>query len=366
MSKENHTVEMLDLMVQPVFYVQDHLIVRVNQAAEGLLITPGMDIREMLLTGSEEYESFRNGSLYLTLSIWGEPRNASVTRMDENDIVILEEEADQAEFRAMGLAARELRKPLNNVMLTANELFPLILPEDDPEARKIAAQMNRGLYQMLRILGNMSYAESYNTGTDCLMEMIDITAFMDEVFEKNQGQAEHLNISQRFSNLKAPVFTLADRDALERAVLNILGNAMKFTPAGGTIEASLTQSGQLLRLTVLDSGEGIDEKVRGTIFQRHRRQSTLEDPRYGLGLGMVIIHGAAAMHGGTVLLDQVEGKGARITMTIQIQKNSETMVHSTIQAPVGLSLDYASGWDRSLIELSECLPDYLYAFNTHE
>lgn len=366
MSKENHTAQMLDLMVQPVFYVQDHLIVRVNRAAEGMLITPGMDIREMLLTGSEEYESFRNGSLYLTLSIWGEPRNASVTRMDEFDAVILEEEADQAEFRAMGLAARELRKPLNNVMLTVNELFPRFLPEDDPEARKIAAQMNRGLYQILRILGNMSYAEGYSAGSDCRMELIDITAFLDEIFEKHQPLAESLGISLGFSNLKAPVFTLADRDKLGRAVMNIISNALKFTPAKGTIDASLTQSGQLLRLTVSDSGEGIDEKVRGTVFRRHRRQSTVEDPRYGLGLGMVIIHGAAAMHGGTVLLDQPEGKGARITMTIQIQRHSETTVHSTVHAPVGFTLDYASGWDRSLIELSECLPDYLYAFHDHE
>ena len=91
------------------------------------------------------------------------------------------------------------------------------------------------------------------------------------------------------------------------------------------------------------------------MFSRYLRQPALEDSRYGIGLGMVLIRTAAANHGGAVLIDQPEGTGTRITMTLSIRQSKETVLRSNI-----LRVDYAGERDHGLIELSDCLPAELY------
>ena len=120
MEEKKDTLGMLDLVIRPGFCVKENQIIKVNQAAESLFITPGTDIRPLLLTGSEEYAAFTGGCLYLTLSLSSHSCGASVTRVDDIDVFLLEQESDNGELRSMALAARELREPLTNVMITAD------------------------------------------------------------------------------------------------------------------------------------------------------------------------------------------------------------------------------------------------------
>lgn len=132
MEEKKDTLGMLDLVIRPGFCVKENQIIKVNQAAESLFITPGTDVRPLLLTGSEEYAAFTGGCLYLTLSLSSHSCGASVTRVDDIDVFLLEQESDNGELRSMALAARELREPLTNVMITADSLFPLCAAESSP------------------------------------------------------------------------------------------------------------------------------------------------------------------------------------------------------------------------------------------
>ena len=354
MDQELDALGMLDLMIRPGFCVKDRVIVKVNAGAKGMLFSEGMEIGALLATGETEYAEFSGGTLYLTLrccdSVWG----ASVTRMGSWDVFLLEENQDRAELKAMALAARELRDPLASIMTTADRLFPMHALEDDPVLREQAARLNRGLYQMLRIIGNMSDAGSYGASA-AAQRTVDIPAFFREIFEKLQGHMVHTGLTLRFENLSQPLFCLADREKLERAVMNILSNAMKFTPAGGTIEATLKRRGNRLYLSVQDSGVGIPDAIRGSVHHRYLRQPALEDSRFGIGLGMVLIRSAAAIHGGTVLIDHPEGGGTRITMTLAIRQNTSGDVRSPL-----LGFDYTGERDHSLVELADIRPAHLY------
>ena len=146
-----------------------------------------------------------------------------------------------------------------------------------------------------------------------------------------------------------------DTEKLERAVGNILSNALKFTPKGGTIEAKLTRTGKMLHLTVQDNGSGIPQSLRGNVYNHYQRQPGIEDGRFGIGLGLVLIRATAAAHGGTVLIDHPEGSGTRITMTIAIRQDSDSLVRSSI-----ISVDYAGGRDHLLLERADNLPAELY------
>lgn len=355
MDQEINAMGMLDLMVRPGFCVQNNTIIKVNQAAQSHMIATGMDVRDYLHTGSEEYANFSGGCLYLTLDILGALWGASVTRMDDFHVFILDQEDDQAELQAMALAARELREPLTSVMTTADRLFPMIALEEDPALQEQVARLNRGLFQMLRVISNMSDANRYSSASGGRMETLDICGLFEEIFSKAQDLVSHTGIQLTFRMPKEPVYAQVDPERLERAVLNIVSNAVKFTPGGGTISAVITRRSSMLYLTVQDTGEGIPGNLKGSIHSRYLRKPAIEDSRFGIGLGMVLIRSTAAQHGGTVLIDQPEGTGTRITMTISIRPTSS----GTLRSPT-LKVDYAGERDHGLIELSASLPAQLY------
>ena len=353
MDEQKEILDLLDLMLRPGFCARNGRIIKVNQAAEGYFLSVGMELTSLLQTGAEEYRDYTGGCLYLTLFLGGRSIGASVTRMQNTDIFLLDQETDTRELQSLALAARELREPLSGVMIQAENLSRHVAQEQDSSLQEQTARLNRRLFQMLRIIGNMSDANRYMAASR--QELIAVSEEFDEIFEKAQTLTAHTGIRLFYHGLQEPLFSLADKEQLERAVLNILSNALKFTPKNGTIEASLTRRGQMLRLTVEDSGSGMDETVRANVFHRYLRQLTVEDSRCGVGLGMVLIRSAAANHGGTVLIDHPEGKGTRITMTMAIRPSTGNALRSP-----GIRVDYAGGHDHMLLELSESLPFSLY------
>ena len=346
MEEKKDLFGLLDLMIRPGFSVKENIIEKANPAAQALLILPGTDVRTLLLTGQEEYACFESGCLYLKLNLSTRGCGASVTRLEGRDIFLLDQESDDAELRCLALAARELREPLTSILLSSERLCR----DADPEQ---TARLNRGLHQLLRIIGNMSDAGVSSTVSR--QETRDVTALFAELFDKARELVAHTGISLSYQGPREDILCLADGEQLERAILNMLSNAVKFTPRGGHIQAELTRRGNTLHLCIRDDGSGIADQILPSVFTRYLRQPGMEDSRFGLGLGMVLIRSAAANHGGTVLIDQPRGKGTRITMTMAIRQNSQPQLRSPI-----LRVDYAGERDHGLLELSDCLPVSVY------
>lgn len=355
MEQNGSTVDFINLMLQPAFTVKDGVIDQINEAARKYTLEAGNCISDLLMTGAVEYEELADGCLYLTLSVSGVRCGASVRRMKEFDLFTLEQESDETELQAMALAAQELRAPLSSVMTVADQLFPVADDDENPVVQEQISRINRGLFQMLRIVSNMSDAYRYSQQIEQRHAMVEITGFLSEIFEKLKTMLDKADVELIFENLNRPVHTLADPEKLERAIYNVLSNAVKFSAKGGKIYARLTRSNQTLYLSVQDGGEGIRPEVQGNIHARFRRRPGLEDNRFCIGLGMVMIRSAAAAHGGTVLIDHPDGCGTRLTMSIDIRQNTDNVVRSS-----AMRVDYAGERDHPLLELSDVLPVELY------
>ena len=327
----------------PAFFVKENIITACNQSAEALLLAPGTDIRELLLTGKEEYAAFQNGCLYLKLKLSPKGCGASVTREDHTDLFLLDQEPEDADLRSLALAARELRNPLSNLMIAADALKTL----EAPGLRDQLARLNRSLHQMHRLINNMSDAGRNDLLTPAGIH--DWDRFIRDIFEKIQTQLENTRVTLTYDGLSAPVYGLVNIGQMERAVLNIVSNAIKFMPEGGTIHAELIRKQNMLHLSIRDSGSGIAENVLGNVFTRYQRQPGIDDCRLGIGLGMVLIRNAAADHGGTVLIDRPEGSGTRVTMTMAIRQDAPTL-RTPVLSPL------VEGVPQILTELSEILP----------
>lgn len=351
MEQQHDTLGILDQFLTPAFSVKDGSILQVNYAAQQRMLTPGTPISSLLEMDPQAYAGFTGGCLYLTLTVSGQDLGATVTRQDGFDLFVLDHEVEQQQLRALALASRELRAPLADIMSAADRL----LSQLDQDAEDDAASINRSVHQLHRLVCNMSDAARYESEPAMNQCLRDMTAIFDETFEKAAVLAAHAGVTLRYTTTETAVYGLADEEKIERAVYNLVSNSLKFTPAGGVIEAKLTLRGSRLSLTVQDSGTGIPAELRGSVFTRYQRGACIEDGRYGIGLGMVMIRAAAVAHGGTVLLEQPEGQGPRFTVTFSVRQSSM----GTLRTPLP-TIDYAGGRDHGLLELSDVLPPSAY------
>lgn len=342
---------LLEMIDRPAFVVKDGIITARNQPAKNRLIPIGEPVEQFLQDHIHAYNSYQSGILYLTLQIGEIQCGATVVRQDDGDIFLMDMEADKAQLRTLALAAQQLRVPFSNVMTIADGLFPE-LPETQQKEK--ASQMYRALFQLMRIITNMADAERY-TGLDALsFENTELCSFFREITEKAQASLAQTGVNLRFSCPEAPIFTIVDRERMERAVYNLISNAAKFSRPGEEVAITLSKTGKMACLVVEDHGDGIASHVQATLFHRYMREPAIEDSRFGLGLGMTLIRSAAADHGGTVLLEQ--SHGTRVAMTMAIRKE----IPGTLRSPKLRIGDYAGGRDLGLLEFSETLPPSAY------
>ena len=340
---EYPNADLIHLIAAPCFCVREGVIVSRNAAAESLPLSVGDAVAPLLLTGAEEYAAFQEGTLSLTLSLGGTAFAATVRREGDTDYFLLEQADWDQELTPLALAARELRGTLSGLCAVAAAL-------SDRGAEE-APLLNRSLAQTLRIIGNMSATPSPAHHP----EFLDICALCGEIFEKAAAQLEAVPRQLTYQLPKDAIYTLADPQELERALLNLFSNAAKFTSPQDRILCSLTRRGRMLYLSVQDTGTGIPEALRGSLFSRYQRQPAIEDGRFGLGLGLVLVRSAAAHHGGTVLVDSPKGIGTRVTMTLAIRQD----IPKGFRSPI-LRVDYSGERDHGLIELSDVLPAECY------
>jgi len=352
MDQSNTEKSLLERIDRPAFLVRDGVVVNVNQAATHRQIQVNTSICELLQSGSDIYSEYSGGVLQLPLFIDGVAHPVSVERLENADVFLFETEETNAELRSLALAAVHLRSPLNGIMPLVELLLSNDVLRSDETTLSLITQVNRGLYQMQRMVCDMSDAGPYSLQDNLRMETVEISRVFYEIVDKAKTLLLEAGINIQFSNLSGPVFCIADPQMLERAVYNLISNAAKYTAKPCTIEAALIRKGNMLYFTVRDNGEAIPNSVRSSVFFRFRREPGIEDGSFGLGLGMTIVRSVAMAHGGAVLIDQPEGKGNRFTMTLAIKQGNAY----NLRSPIIRMSDYAGGRDHALLELSDVLP----------
>lgn len=343
--------QILEMSELPSLYVEDGIIRCANHSALARMVPLNEPILPLLETGSHEYAAFSDGCLCLSLRIRDTVYNATVKMLCGHHLFQLEPGHGGSELQSLALAAQELRSPLERILANTETLFPKLNPGVHSEEWTQMAQINRSLYQLHRLIGNMSDA---GTAFAPVMELQDVTAVFQEIFDGAASLCAASGITLEFSNLPASTYSLVNRDGLERAVYNLLSNAMKYTSPGGTIRSSLTHRKNTLYFTMTDSGSGMSPGVSANAFTRYLREPGIEDSRFGLGLGLMLVHTTATAHGGTVLLDHPAEGGVRIVLSMPIRQKGDT-----VRSPV-LHIDYAGERDHGLVELSDVLPYELY------
>ena len=196
---------------------------------------------KVITENREAYESFQNGTLFLSITAGDLPYRASVTRTQEYDIFSIEQTEEDAQLQALSLAAQQLRIPLSNLMTVIDNLL-LSLKSKDAETQIQIGQVNRNLFRILRIISNMSDADNYRKKISGDKQVLNFKSLFSEIIERAQTTTDYTQKKLVYTGLKSAVFGLGDREKLSRAIYNILSNALKFSPADSIVEVRLTQN----------------------------------------------------------------------------------------------------------------------------
>jgi signal transduction histidine kinase len=158
------------------------------------------------------------------------------------------------------------------------------------------------------------------------LDELDLVALVRQVAERLQitTKAHTLNLSAAPDS----IWLRGDRNRLEQVLLNLLGNAIKYTPQGGPIDIAVTQAedGQSTQVRIHDGGIGIPQEQQARLFARFSRASNAS--AYGItgtGLGLFLCRELIERHGGRIWLESEEGKGSTFTFLLPLTPSDEAM-----------------------------------------
>ena len=221
-------------------------------------------------------------------------------------------------------AAHELRTPVNKLRLSMEvALLEAKTPEQYQDAIAHAAQDCRALSHLIDRM--LFLARATNKQTALTLQDLDLAEELENVRDYFEASAQEAGVALDVDASGATVIS-ADRVLLQRAVTNLVANALSHTPAGGTVTLSCVRAHDDVVISVRDTGQGISEADLPHVFERFYRGDAARDSRGGrTGLGLAIVRGIAELHGGHAEIESRPGAGAVARLTLPVRRQPETL-----------------------------------------
>lgn len=216
--------------------------------------------------------------------------------------------------------SHELRTPVASMQLMAESL----------EAGKVTDDAKRHEYhglilQECRRLGSLvhnvlDYSRIEQRRKEYEFTDSNLTGLVDNVVRLMEPRADEQEI--RIVCATEPIEAILDTEAIQQALINVIDNAIKFSPDGSEIRLNLARNGDdHASISIIDQGIGIPDADRQKVFERfYRRENELRRETKGVGIGLSIVHHIVAAHSGKVKIDANEPAGCNVTITIPLNQ----------------------------------------------
>lgn len=229
------------------------------------------------------------------------------------------QQAAQARDDVLAIVSHDLRNPLNNIALSVSLLEAQLEDRRDDACgeQKQVVRIRRSVLRMNRLIEDLLEASRVESGRLTItLQPQRAGALLGEALDLALGavEAKHARLVRGAWDEDAHVLT--DRDRLLQVMANLLGNAIKFTPEGGTITVSLARLGDRAVVSVGDTGPGIDGAHFPRLFERYWKGP--DATREGAGLGLFIARGIVLALGGTIEIESPNGQGTTVRFTLPL------------------------------------------------
>jgi heavy metal sensor kinase len=234
-----------------------------------------------------------------------------------NGMIARLEEAFIKQRRFVADASHELRTPL--AVIQAETSLVLEKPRSQDEYRKALELVSQEVAYMSEIVGKLLVLARSDAGFEPVnFQEVDVAGVVTELSQDLEALAQDKGL--RLTSGPMDGLTVrGDRVRLRQLFLNILDNALRYTPGGGTISSSVVRQGDQAVVSIGDTGIGIPEEHLPFIFDRfYRVDKVRTDGEGGTGLGLAIATAIAKMHGGTIEVDSRVGEGTTFRVLLPL------------------------------------------------
>jgi heavy metal sensor kinase len=233
-----------------------------------------------------------------------------------NDMLARLDDAFAEMRRFAADAAHELRTPLT--ALRGGIEVALRAERSPEEYRGVLRSSLEEVDRLVRLAEDLLLFSRFSSGAPMPRDRVDLEPLLVDVFDTATRLADGTGVTVRLGAVETAAVT-GDASALRRALLNLAGNAVKYTPAGGKVELSLATGGSTARIIVRDTGVGIAPEDVARIFQPFVRLDTARARSTGgAGLGLAMTRSIVEAHRGRLHVDSSPGAGSTFTVELPL------------------------------------------------
>ena len=224
-------------------------------------------------------------------------------------------ELDQIKGRFFANISHELRTPLTLMISPLETIIARHSSTLGPDTTGLLRTMHGNGLRLLKLINDLLDLVRLESGVlQAKREPVAFGEFLQGMANAARQVADDKKISLVVTVAPEVGLAMLDRDKMEKVVLNLQFNALKFTPVGGKVELRADKEGDELVLRVTDTGIGIPEKDLPRVFGRFFQVDSSARRKYqGVGIGLALVKEFVELHGGTVKVDSIEGKGTTFT-----------------------------------------------------
>lgn len=229
------------------------------------------------------------------------------------------EAQNSGKSRFLANMSHELRTPLNAIMgfsdIMRSRLFGP-LPDRYGEYAELIHESGGHLLDLINDVLDMSKIEAERF--ELSREVFDGREAVNAVLRLMRGQADRAGVQLRGVLPRESLEIDADRRALKQIALNLVSNALKFTPRHGAVTVGLQAAGGMMELVVADTGMGMSPQDLARVGRPYEQAGDAERRAAGTGLGLSLVRSFAELHGGEMILESVLGEGTTVTVRLPV------------------------------------------------
>jgi two-component system CheB/CheR fusion protein len=258
---------------------------------------------------------------------WQHEQSALLARREMDEAKL--READRRKNEFLATLAHELRNPLATIR---TGLEVLRLCADDEEKAEVSLMMERQVEQIVNLVDDLLDIARISEGKIRLhRQRFDLTEAIKDAVETSAPLIRAGGHRLTVSLPDRPVFLNADATRICQIILNLLGNAAKFTGNGGSLSLAASVEDQQAVIRVRDNGIGIAAEMLPRVFDLFFQADHHDRHQQGLGIGLSLVHQLTEMHGGSIdVHSEGLGKGSEFTLLLPLEPNQSPSLPASI------------------------------------
>lgn len=267
-------------------------------------------------------------------------------------------ELDRLKSRFFANISHEMRTPLTLLLSPLETLLQRYHHQfNDETLQQLLLMQNNGM-RLLKLINDLLELIRLEAGRlEIKSEPLPVNEFIHGLASAVRQMATNKRIKVEAHVSSDLTAVLTDRDKLEKILLNLMFNALKFTPADGRVSIRAEKSGNDFILVVSDTGIGIAEKNIPFVFDRFWQADTASNRKFqGVGIGLALVKELAEMMTGTVTVQSQEGKGTTFTVRLPYRKADLPPKRESTEPALPNGADHSEEWLANLYRRAEFFP----------